>query len=92
MTTPERPEEEEVRAIKVAADIADMLSWIEYFEKSDRRKKGEKPETIAQIVDPMIRAAVTRRYGPYLKRAQDTARARGQELEPRRVPRPPKRA
>lgn len=55
-----RPKSEDgdqtTRQVRVFVDIADMVGWIHYFE---REKSGEN---VAQIIDPMIRDAVVKRY------------------------------
>jgi len=84
-----RPKSEDgdqtTRQVRVFVDIADMVGWIHYFE---HEKSGEN---VAQIIDPMIRDAVVKRYMEYRKRAEAMAKAEGQKLQPGEVPRSPRK-
>ncbi len=82
-----KPEEND-RGIRVASDIADMVSWLHYFEK--KKPKSER-RTIAQIVDPLLREDVTDLYEAHLPEIRKIAKALGQEVQQGQVPKPPTR-
>lgn len=67
------------RQIRVFEDIADMLGWVYHF-----REQAGGRESIAQIVDPLLRAQVVALYEPYrpaveaIQAAERAAREAGQ--------------
>lgn len=82
-----RPRKEEgergTRQIRAFEDIADMLGWICHFEGG----------SVAQILDPMLRAQVAARYAPYagaveaIKAAENGARTAASAKTPKPSPR-----
>ena len=71
--------EKGTRHVRVFEDIADMLGWVYHF----REQAGHR-ESVAQIVDPLIRAQVAAMYEPYraaveaIQAAERAAREAGQ--------------
>lgn len=62
----------ETRQIRVFKDLADMLGWIQRLSQADG-----KDTTVAQIIDPLIRAEVTRQYEPFRERAEKIKKLEG---------------
>lgn len=53
----DEPEDKQVRVFK---DLAEMISWIQFC----RKKEGHK-ESVAQILDPLLRKQVVQMFAPY---------------------------
>lgn len=59
--TPQEPDgEPDTKHVRVAPDLAEMISWIVFMEK-----KTGKSRSIAQILDPILREDVVELFAPY---------------------------
>lgn len=81
-----RPRKEDgdqgTRHVRVFNDLADMVGWIHFFTG----------ESVAQILDPMLRGPLVKQYADYEPRAEAIKKAGGQVpgSKSRRKPPPPK--
>lgn len=71
---PAKPADEGTRAVKLNADLVDMIKWIVKF-----RREQEPSFTAAQLVDPLLRPQILLQYGKVKDRVEkikrDTAAA-----------------
>jgi hypothetical protein len=56
--------EQPTRHVRVFEDLADMIGWIYHFESQ------EEKTSVAQILDPMLRAQVAARFAPYAEKVK----------------------
>jgi hypothetical protein len=68
--------EKGTRHVRVFEELADMIGWIYYFESQQEKT------SVAQILDPMLREQVLKRFEPYQDRVKRMQEAESQAPPP----------
>lgn len=66
------PDIKYTKHVRVSRDIAEWVEWIRQFRNEDEGKDL----TIAQVLDPILRAVIWKMYVPYQDRAETIKRAK----------------